>query len=90
MVEQPCCSERYTNASPSFIYILKCGPLIFKFLFFNSNKKMIEILTKISAKITIIVIGNKEPYYFIIICISKEVSLSLLSYQMLASTFDYQ
>ncbi len=28
---------------------------------------MIEILTKIHAKITIIVVENREPYYFIII-----------------------
>ncbi len=28
---------------------------------------MIEILTKIRAKITIIVVENREPYYFIII-----------------------
>ncbi len=47
---------------------------------------MIEILTKICAKITIIVVENKEPYYFIIICKCKEVPLSLFSYQMLAST----
>ncbi len=50
---------------------------------------MIEILTKIPAKITIIVVENREPYYFIIICKCKEVPLSLFSYQMLASTFDY-
>ncbi len=48
---------------------------------------MIEILTKI----TIIVVENREPYYFIIIIYKcKEVRLSLFSYQMLASTFDYQ
>ncbi len=41
---------------------------------------------KICAKITIIVVENREPYYFIIICKCKEVSLSLFSYQMLAST----
>ncbi len=41
---------------------------------------MIEILTKI----TIIVVENREPYYFIIIYKYKEV----FSYQMLASTFD--
>ncbi len=51
---------------------------------------MIEIiLTKIRAKITIIVVENREPYYFIINCKCKEVLLSLFSYQMLASTFDY-
>ncbi len=63
------------------------GSLIFKFFsFFYCNKKMIEILTKIRVKITIIVVNNREPYYFIFYkC--KEVSLSLLSYQMLASTF---
>ncbi len=35
---------------------------------------------------TLIVIENREPYYFIIICKCKEVPLSLFSYQMLAST----
>ncbi len=45
---------------------------------------------KIHVKITIIVVENKEPYYFIIICKCKEVPLSLFSYQMLALTFDYQ
>ncbi len=50
---------------------------------------MIEILTKIPAKITIIVVENREPYYFIIIhkCF-KEVPLSLFSHQILATTFD--
>ncbi len=43
---------------------------------------MIEILTKFHAKITIIVVENRKPYYFI----SKEVPLSIFSYQMLAST----
>ncbi len=52
------------------------------------NKKIIEILTKIGAKITIIVVENGEPYYFIIIYKCKEVPLSLFPYQMLASTFD--
>ncbi len=47
---------------------------------------MIEILTKICAKITIIVVENRKPYYFIIFCKCKEVPLSLFSYQMLAST----
>ncbi len=66
------------------------GPLIFNFFFpfFNSNKKMIEILTKIRAKITIIILKNREPYYFIIIYKCKKVTLPLFSYQMLASTFD--
>ncbi len=42
---------------------------------------------KIRVKITIIVVENREPYYFIIIiCKCKEVLLSLFSYQMLAST----
>ncbi len=50
---------------------------------------MIEILMKIRAKITIIVGENREPYYFIIICKCKRVPLSLFSYQMLASAFDY-
>ncbi len=50
---------------------------------------MIEILTKISVKITIILVENRELYYIIIICKYKEVPLSLLSYLMLASTFDY-
>ncbi len=49
---------------------------------------MIEILTKIRVKITIIVVENRELYYFIIIYKCKEVPLSLFSYQMLASTFD--
>ncbi len=49
---------------------------------------MIEILTKICAKITIIVVEKREPYYFIIIYKCKEVPLSLFSYQMLASDFD--
>ncbi len=61
--------------------------LIF-FHFLTLNKKMIEILTKIRAKITIIVVENREPYYFIIICKCKEVSLFLFSYLILASTFD--
>ncbi len=47
---------------------------------------MIEILTKIRVKITIISVENRESYHFIIICKCKEVPLSLLSYQMLAST----
>ncbi len=46
---------------------------------------MTEILTKIRAKITIIVVENRERYY-LIICKCKEVPLSLFSYQMLAST----
>ncbi len=63
--------------------------LIFHFFsFFKSNQKMIEILTKISAKI--IVVENREPYYFVIICKCKEVPLSLFSYQILASSFDYR
>ncbi len=45
---------------------------------------MIEILTKIPAKIRIIVVENRESYYFIIICKRKESPLSLFSYQMLA------
>ncbi len=51
---------------------------------------MIEILTKMRAKMTIIVAENGEPYYFIIICKCKEVLLPLFSYQILASTFDYR
>ncbi len=48
---------------------------------------MIEILTKI----TIIVVENRESYCFIIIIFKcKRVPLSIFSYQMLASTFDYQ
>ncbi len=39
-------------------------------------------------KITIIVVKNGEPYYFIIIYKYKEVPLSLFSYQMLASSVD--
>ncbi len=49
---------------------------------------MFKILTKIDPKITIIVVKNREPYYFIIIYKCKEVPLSLFSYQILASTFD--
>ncbi len=49
---------------------------------------MIEILMKIRAKITIIVVENREPYYFIIIYKCKKVPLSLFSHQILASTFD--
>ncbi len=37
------------------------------------------------AKITIIVVENKERYYFITNCICKEGPLSLFSYRMLAS-----
>ncbi len=44
---------------------------------------------KICAKITIIVVENREPYYFFIIYKYKKVPLSLFSYQMLVSTFDY-
>ncbi len=47
---------------------------------------MIEILTKIHAKITIIVAENRELYYFIIICKCKQIPWCLFSYQMLAST----
>ncbi len=47
---------------------------------------MVEILTKIRVKITIIVVENRELYYFIIFGTCKEVPLSLFSYQMLAST----
>ncbi len=43
---------------------------------------MIGILTKIHAKITIIVVENRESYYFIIFCKCKEVPLSLFSYQI--------
>ncbi len=46
---------------------------------------MIKILMKIRAKITIIVVENREPDYFIYICKCKEVPLSIF-YQMLAST----
>ncbi len=37
-------------------------------------------------KITIIVVENRELYYFIIICKCKEIPLCLFSYQMLTST----
>ncbi len=53
--------------------------------FLTLTKKRIEILTKIQAKITIIVVENREPYYFITICKCKQGPLSLFSYQMLAS-----
>ncbi len=43
---------------------------------------------KIHAKITIMEVENREPYYFIIIYRCKEVPSSLFSYHMLASTFD--
>ncbi len=72
-------SQVQTLVAPRFLIFLK---------FLNSNKKMIEILTKIGAKITIIVVENREPYYFIVIYKCKEVPLSLFCYQMLASTFD--
>ncbi len=53
-------------------------PLIYNFFFhfLTLNKKMIEILIKIRVKITIIIVENKEPYYFIIICKCKKVPLS--------------
>ncbi len=41
---------------------------------------------KIHAKITIIVVENREPYYFVIIGKCKQGPLRLFSYQMLAST----
>ncbi len=47
---------------------------------------MIEILKKICVKTTIIVVENREPYYFIIICKCKAVPLSLFTYSILAST----
>ncbi len=47
---------------------------------------MIKILTKTRSKITIIVVENREPYYFLIICNCKDVPLSLFFYQILAST----
>ncbi len=50
---------------------------------------MIEILMNIRAIITVIVVENREPYYFIIICKCKKVPPSLFSYHMLASTSDY-
>ncbi len=40
---------------------------------------------KIHAKFTIIVVENREPYYFITVCNCKQGPLSLFSYQMLAS-----
>ncbi len=43
------------------------------------------MLMKIRAKITIIVVENREPYYFITICRCKQGRVSLFSYQMLAS-----
>ncbi len=43
------------------------------------------MLTKIHAKITIIVVENRKAYYFITICKCKQGPLSLFSYQMLAS-----
>ncbi len=54
-----------------------------------AHSEMIEILTKIRVKITIIVVEkteNWEPYYFIIFCKCEEVPLFLVSYQKLAST----
>ncbi len=50
------------------------------------------MLTKTRAKITIILVENREPYYFITICKCKEDPLSLFSYQMQASilTMDEQ
>ncbi len=65
------------------------GALDFKMLFhFLILKKMIKILTKIRVKITVIVVKNREPHYFIIVYKCKEVMLSLFPYQMLASYFD--
>ncbi len=46
------------SSNPSAPWFLIC------FSFFNSNKKMVEILTKIRTKITIIVVENREHYYF--------------------------
>ncbi len=43
------------------------------------------MLTKIPAKITIIVVENREPYYFVTIFKCKPGPLCLFSYQMLAS-----
>ncbi len=63
-------------------------PVALDFSFFNSNKKMMEILMKICLKITIIVVENRKHYY-IIFYKCKEVPLSVFSYQMLASTFDF-
>ncbi len=42
------------------------------------------MLTKIHAKITIIIVENREPYHFITICKCKQGPLSLFSHQMLA------
>ncbi len=63
-------------------------PLDFKFFFafLTLTKRMIKILMKIHEKITIIVVENRELYYFIIICKCKQIQLCLFSYQMLAST----
>ncbi len=70
-----------TRSNPGASLILN-----FFFISLTLTKKVIEILTKIRAKITIIAVQNRGPYYFIIICRCKEVLLSLFSYQMLAST----
>ncbi len=43
------------------------------------------MLMKIHANITITVVENRKPYYFITICKCKQGRLSLFSYQMLAS-----
>ncbi len=56
------------------------------FAFSILTKKIIEILIKIHAKITITVVENRELYYFIIICKCKQITLCLFSYQMLASS----
>ncbi len=58
----------------------------FFFHFLTLTKKMIEILTRIRVKITII--KKQRTLYFIIIYKYKEVPLSLFSYRMLTSTFD--
>ncbi len=66
-------SERSQVQTPVAPWILNF------FSFFNSNKKMIEILTKISAKIIIIVVENRESFYFIIIYTQKSLIPILLS-----------
>ncbi len=50
---------------------------------------MIEILTKIRAKITIIVVVENENLIISLLFVNVKSSIILFSYQMLAPTFNY-
>ncbi len=83
------CRAREVTAEQERSSVQTRVPHRFLNLFFpilTRTKKTIKILMKILAKITIIVVENREPYYFIIICECKRVPLYLFSYHMLAST----